>query len=52
MKKIKEDSVILKFKDDIGTIHEVSLSSILEGGIPIDEESEEDMEHISTHLLD
>lgn len=52
MKKIDNSSIILRFSDDVGTIHDVGLDSILEGGFPIDEESGEDMEYIQTLILE
>lgn len=51
MKKIKEDCLILRFSDDNGTIHDVGLDSILDGGIPIDEENGKDMEYLGAYLL-
>ena len=50
MKKLKESSVILRFSDDEGAIHDVSLGSLMEGGLPIDEESGEDMEYVGAYL--
>ena len=49
--KINPDNVILQFSDDEGIIHEVSLSNILDGGIPIDENGD-DMEYLSTYTID
>lgn len=51
-KKIDNSAVILQFSDDEGTIHEIGLDSILEGGFPIDEESGEDMEYLQTFILE
>jgi hypothetical protein len=52
MKKLEESSVILRFSDDEGVIHDVGLDSILDGGMPIDEESGEDMEYLGVYSLD
>lgn len=51
MKKIEESSVILRFSDDANIIHDVGLESILDGGLPIDVESGEDMEYLGVYLI-
>lgn len=38
MKRIEEHLVILRYSDCNNVIHDVDLNSILEGGVPIDEE--------------
>ena len=52
MKKLEESSVILRFSDDEGVIHDVGLDSILDGGMPIDEESGKAMEYLGVYSLD
>lgn len=52
MKKVSTDDVILQFSDDAGIVHEISLSNILDGGIPIDEESGDDMEFLCVKVID
>ena len=52
MKKIEENSVILRFSDNDNVIHDIGLDSILEGGMPIDEESGEDLEYLGVYVLD
>ena len=52
MKKIDESQIILRFIDDAGVIHDVGLNSIIEGGMPIDVESGEDMEHLGTYIIE
>lgn len=52
MKKIDESQVVLRFSDDAGVIHDVDLSSILDGGMPIDEESGEEMEYLGTYIIE
>jgi hypothetical protein len=52
MKRVSESSVILRFSDDEGIIHDVGLDSILDGGTPVDEESGEDMEYHAVYLLE
>lgn len=42
----------LKFIDNDGETHLVSIESILEGGYPIDSENGDDMELVSNILLD
>jgi hypothetical protein len=49
--RIEEDLVILRFVDDSGVVHDIGLNSILDGGMPIDEESGEDMEYLLTYVL-
>jgi hypothetical protein len=52
MKKLQESSVILRFADDEGVIHDIGLDSILDGGMPIDEQNGEEMEYLGVYLLD
>lgn len=52
MKRIDNSSIILRFSDDEGTIHDVDLNSILDGGFPLDEVSGEEMEYIETLILE
>lgn len=52
MKQLDTSSVILRFSDDSGVIHDVGLDSIIDGGLPIDEESGDDMEYLGTYLLE
>jgi hypothetical protein len=51
MKKIQESSVVLRFVDDEGVIHDIGLDSILDGGTPIDEQSGEKMVYLGVYLL-
>lgn len=51
MKQIDNSSIILRFSDEDGVIHDIDLDSILDGGYPIDEESGDDMEYIATYVL-
>jgi hypothetical protein len=52
MKQIDESLIILRFLDDAGIIHDIDLTSIIEGGMPIDAESGEDMEHLDTYIIE
>ena len=49
--KIDNTSVILQYADSSGVIHEVDLKSILDGGFPIDLDTEEEMEYLGTFLI-
>jgi hypothetical protein len=51
MNQIDNSRVILQFCDSENVIHEIDLNSILEGGFPIDSETGDDMEYLSTHIL-
>ncbi len=49
--KVYVDDVLLQFCDDANVIHEVSLKDVLLSGIPLDEETEEEMEFIQAFIL-
>ena len=51
-KEITNDLVVLRFKDDSGDIHEIDLDEILEGGWPLDEETDNEMEYLGTWLIE
>lgn len=51
MKKIDESSIILRFSDNEKTIYDIGLDSILNGGLPIDYETGNDMEYLGVYLL-
>lgn len=52
MKQIDNSSIILRFSDEDGVIHDIDLDSILDSGFPINGNgSGEDMEYIATYVL-
>jgi len=50
--KVSPDSIILRYSDSSGVIHEVSLANIMDGGFPIDPEDGSDMEFLYSFVLD
>lgn len=52
MKKINNDSVVLRFVDSENNIIEVDIDMLLTGGVPIDTDTGDDLEFIGTYLID